>query len=298
MQSQTYLIILQNDLFEFCKKEVKGSGWRIVISPVWCSLQIRNVRSTAVNIVFSLFQLEETTNANIKTKQASRCMLLESNPAVVVERFLNKIPQESMKYESGTVLAISLTNLSEFISLSSAHEAINILDELVTELDKLAAFRNVHKSPVSGGNILLTPEFHCSGLSQVRTVSSCALKIINYLEKFASKRQVSHDVQAKLAISTGPVLTGVLGQNLPVYTVLGTAVVKAFTLLNNTRPGAIQLCRSTYDLLQQLGDVFETYALQTEQKVSLFSHRTKLYDAAPFGTFESHIGLICQTIRF
>ena len=218
------------------------------------------------------FQLEESKRVNNKAKQTNSCMLLETNPTFVVEQFLNNLPQKSIKYQTGTVLVCSIVNLAQFIEVSNPDDVISALEQLITAIDQIVSFRNVHKSAMNGENMLFAPELHISSLSQVRTISSCALMIISYFDRFYSKRPISEALTTKMAIATGSVVEGVLGKNLPIYTVVGEAVTEVFRLLPTTKPNTIQLCRNTYVLLQQLGDLFETYEKQAFQKVSLFSY--------------------------
>ena len=197
-------------------------------------------------------------------------MLCENAPNYVVERFLKNGNHEACKYTSGTIMTASIANIREFVDLYSASEVIATLEDLMIGIDQTLSSRNVDKLATNGVTILVSSNLHSRSSVQVQDISTCAIMLLNFLERFTIKRPVPYPLQMKVGIATGTVLVGVLGKKLPNYTLVGEAVDEAFNLLCKTPKGAIRLTKCTFEILKQCDANFETCVLKGCDKVGPF----------------------------
>ena len=194
---------------------------------------------------------------------------MENAPTNVVERFLRNETQESCKYISGTILAASFANFSYFVNCFSASDFIAILEDLMAGIDQTLLSRNIEKLAMNGVMILFNSDPNSHSLLQVRNISTCAVMLLNFIERFTVKRPLPYSLQMKVGVATGTVLAGVLGKKLPKYILVGEAVDEAFILLFEAQPGTIRLAKRAYEMLKQCDGYFETCVLKGCQKVCM-----------------------------
>ena len=218
-------------------------------------------------MVFLLFQLFEAKRETVRSQEASKAVLLDNAPLLVVEKFMKHEKLEPASYKLGTVLACSLINLSQFVSLFNAGDVVNTLEELLTGIDQLAQSKNITKLSVNGENLVFVSDPKCPALTQVQAASTFAIMTMNFFERISKKTPARYMLHVKMGIATGPIFVCVLGRKTPKYTVFGEAVAEAFKMQYDARQSTIRLSKATYDMLKQRGPMFEVYELRSGPKV-------------------------------
>ena len=141
----------------------------------------------------------------------------------------------------------------------------------MTGIDQTLLSRNIEKLAMNGVMILFNSDPNRHSLLQVRNISTCAVMLLNFIERFTVKRPLPYSLQMKVGVATGTVLAGVLGKKLPKYILVGEAVDEAFILLFEAQPGTIRLAKRTYEMLKQCEGNFETCVLKGYQKVCMIA---------------------------
>ena len=195
--------------------------------------------------------------------------MLENAPKYVVERCLNNLQQESCKCIAGTILTAAIPNLKDYVNLFSASEVVATLDDFMTGVDQTLLSTQTHKLTMNGMIVLFSSDPNSRSLNQVRTISTSALMLMGFLERFIVKRPVPYMLRMKIGIATGPMLVGVLGSKLPKYTMVGEAADEAFVLNLKARDGTIRVSKATHEMLKQCDFNFEMCVLQDDDKVNI-----------------------------
>ena len=206
-------------------------------------------------------------------KEFTKSLLLDNAPGYVVERCLNNLQQESCKYIAGTVLTATIANLKHYVNLFSASEVVATLDDFMIGVDQTLLSTQIHKLTINGMFVFFSSDPNSRSLNQVRTISTSALMLMGFLERFIVKRPVPYVLRMKIGIATGPVLVGVLGSKLPKYTMVGEAADEAFVLNLKAREGTIRVSKVTYEMLKQCDCNFEMCVLQDDTKVNTHAIR-------------------------
>ena len=212
-----------------------------------------------------LFQLTETKTETANVKEALNAVLQDSVPSPVADRILSNTLNPSC-YQSGTILACSFVTMSQFISPFSVNDAISTLEEILVEIDQMAAANNVIKLSVNGENLLFGSHPESQIENQIKNLSTFAILLMNQMERISSKTSAGCSLQIKIGIAIGPVLVGIIGKTVPKYIVVGEGVSLAFRMLSGAKPRTIRLSNKAHGIIKQRS-LWATRVLKDDCKV-------------------------------
>ena len=218
---------------------------------------------------FVIFQLTESKKETQRVQEASKAVLLDNSPSFVVEKFLKREKVEPASYKLGTILACSIVNLGQFVTLFDAVDVVNTLEELLTGIDQQAHSKNITKLSMNGEHLVFASDPRSPAPVQVEGVLTFSIMTMNYLERILKKTPARYQLQMKMGVSTGSVFVCILGKKVPKYTMAGDAVTDAFKMLNDAKLRTIRLSKTTFDLVKQRGPMFEVVELKNRLKVCL-----------------------------
>ena len=89
--------------------------------------------------------------------------------------------------------------------------------------------------------------------------------IRNYNLKFR-RNNLKEQINIRIGINTGPVVAGVIGRKKFAYDLWGDSINTASRMESNSKPGRIQVSRSTYERVFDLGLVFEERKIEVKGK--------------------------------
>jgi adenylate cyclase len=177
---------------------------------------------------------------------------------------VNILPEpiaERLKERPGTRVADSVgeasvmfTDLVGFTPLAhrlGAARTVAILDQVVTEFDRLASAHGVEKIKTIGDGYMAV-----AGVSQPRPdhlpcIARMALGLPDLVERLSAAHGV--ELRVRVGIAVGPVMAGVIGTDKFSYDVWGETVNLASRLESHGLPGKIQV---SGDVRDALGDAF------------------------------------------
>jgi atrial natriuretic peptide receptor A len=155
--------------------------------------------------------------------------------------------------EKYNLVTIFFSDIVGFTSLAGTMRPIQVmkmLNELYTELDKLAAKHQVYKVETIGDAYMCVggaPDKVPAPLAAER-VASFALDAINFVKNF--KTQDGDQIFIRAGLASGPVVAGVVGQSMPRYCFFGDTVNFASRMESTSKKMKIQVAEVTYRLLQ------------------------------------------------
>ena len=177
---------------------------------------------------------------------------------------VNILPEpiaERLKERPGTRVADSVgnasvmfTDLVGFTPLAQrlgAARTVAILDQVVTEFDRLAASHGVEKIKTIGDGYMAVAGVSLPRPDHLPCIARMALGLPDLVERLSAAHGV--ELRVRVGIAVGPVMAGVIGTDKFSYDVWGETVNLASRLESHGLPGKIQVSAEVRDAL---GDSF------------------------------------------
>ncbi|HEX7076330.1 MAG TPA: adenylate/guanylate cyclase domain-containing protein [Hyphomicrobiaceae bacterium] len=140
-------------------------------------------------------------------------------------------------------VSVLFADISGFVGLArslGASKVVHLLNEIVSEFDKLAAKHGVEKIKTIGDAYMAVAGLPDPTHDHAERLARMALDMLAVVERFRAETGLS--LQMRIGMAAGPVLAGVIGTRKFSYDVWGDAVNLAARLENLGEPGRIHLC--------------------------------------------------------
>jgi adenylate cyclase len=161
-------------------------------------------------------------------------------PEAIAER-LKERPGERVadSVAEASVMFSDLVGFTELAQRLGAARTVALLDQVVTEFDRLAAAHGVEKIKTTGDGYMAV-----AGVSRVQAdhlarLARMALRLPDLVERLSAAHGV--DLKIRVGIASGPVMAGVIGTDKFSYDVWGETVNLASRLESHGLPGEIQV---------------------------------------------------------
>jgi len=207
---------------------------------------------TVFGIVFAsliaiLRQLNTTLRLLHQEQLKSENLLLNILPRDVAEVLKNETRLIADYIDQASILfadIVSFTPLSE--SMSPA-ELVTLLDEVFSQLDTMVDRYDLEKIKTIGDCYMVAAGVPRPRPDHAQVLARLALDIQNYVQqnKIGGKQ-----LQFRIGINSGPLVAGVIGRRKFSYDLWGDSVNTASRMESHGSAGAIQITRSTYELIK------------------------------------------------
>ncbi|MGH6792752.1 MAG: adenylate/guanylate cyclase domain-containing protein [Methyloceanibacter sp.] len=173
-------------------------------------------------------------------------------PEAIAER-LKDNPGERIadNVTDASILFSDLVGFTELAQELGAARTVDLLDEIVTEFDRLAASHGVEKIKTIGDGYMAVCGVSREQPDHLSRLARMALRLPDLVELLSTKHGV--DLKIRVGLAGGPVMAGVIGADKFSYDVWGETVNLASRLESHGLPGEIQV--SVY-VKEALGDRF------------------------------------------
>jgi guanylate cyclase len=151
-------------------------------------------------------------------------LLLNVLPADIAQRLQSDPNSIADHFDEASILFADVVDFTPLSSRLDAREVVELLDRLFTRFDELVDRHDVEK---------------------IKTIGDCYMVAKNCLREGAE-----HDLRLRIGISSGPVVAGVIGRRRFLYDLWGDTVNMASRMESHGTPDAIQITRSTWELLR------------------------------------------------
>ena len=164
----------------------------------------------------------------------------------------------SMYEPSMNQVALLMFDLVGFTKLSQAigpHKLVMMLDELYDMFDKMVERRGAYKVETIGDAFLVccgAPDPRPAADAAVR-VTKCALDMMQRLRTF--KAPGGRALQARVGIHVGPVLSGVIGTQMPRYQLFGPQVDYVMEVESTSLPNRVHASAELLDVVRDVPDI-------------------------------------------
>jgi adenylate cyclase len=206
-------------------------------------LNIVVVSLVAMLLLVTFARGRDTAQARVET------LLLNVLPAEVAQRLQSDPNSIADHFDDASILFADVVDFTPLSGRLDAREVVALLDRLFTSFDELVDRYDVEKIKTIGDCYMAA-----AGVPTPRQDHAHALARLAFEMRECAKtclpEGTEHDLRLRIGISSGPVVAGVIGRRRFLYDLWGDTVNMASRMESHGTPDAIQITRSTWELLR------------------------------------------------
>lgn len=181
-------------------------------------------------------------------QQKSERLLLNILPETIAEKLKQEPKTIANSFHEVSVLFADIVGFTELSSYTSPVELVEVLNEIFSIFDKLAEKHGVEKIKTIGDAYMAVAGLPIQNDSHAVAIANMALDMQAAINEFNQERNLNFHI--RVGISTGPVVAGVIGLKKFAYDLWGDTVNTASRMESHGIAGCIQVCKSSYEQLQ------------------------------------------------
>jgi adenylate cyclase len=206
-----------------------------------------------------------------RTNERLRELLVNTLPALIADRLQRGERVIADSHAEATVLFADLVGFSELSKRLSPPHLVELLNNLFSQFDEAAAQHGVEKIKTIGDCYMAASGVLGSSGNQVDAMADFAFEMLRIVHALGEQSGLPLDL--RIGISTGPVISGVIGRRKYAYDLWGDTVNLASRMESDGRRGHIQVTEATYWRL------CKRYRLERRGEMNVKGHpNTVVYD--------------------
>ncbi|NQW46871.1 MAG: response regulator [Planctomycetes bacterium] len=195
------------------------------------------------------FAALETSLADLKHEQEkSEQLLLNILPPQIAQRLKNGQSRIADSFPAATVLFADLCGFTEYSQHVAAPHLVDMLDEIFTAFDHIAADHGVEKIKTIGDAYMAVAGVPQPRADHAEAVAEMALEMLDGFAAVMRGRGMSLEV--RIGIHSGSVVAGVIGRHKFIYDLWGDTVNMASRMESHGAPSRVQVSAATQALLE------------------------------------------------
>jgi adenylate cyclase len=206
-------------------------------------LNIVFVSFVAMLLLVTFARGRDTAQARVET------LLLNVLPAEVAQRLQSDPNSIADHFDEASILFADVVDFTPLSSRLDAREVVALLDRLFTSFDELVDRHDVEKIKTIGDCYMAAAGVPRKRPDHAHALAELALEM-RECAKNCLPEGTEHDLRLRIGISSGPVVAGVIGRRRFLYDLWGDTVNMASRMESHGTPDAIQITRSTWELLR------------------------------------------------
>jgi adenylate cyclase len=176
-------------------------------------------------------------------------LLLNVLPAEVAQRLQSDRGSIADHFDDASILFADVVDFTPLSSRLDAREVVELLDRLFTSFDELVDRHDVEKIKTIGDCYMVAAGVPTKRPDHAHALAGLALEM-RECARTCIPEGAGHDLRLRIGISSGPVVAGVIGRRRFLYDLWGDTVNMASRMESHGTPDAIQITRSTWELLR------------------------------------------------
>jgi adenylate cyclase len=206
-------------------------------------LNIVVVSLIAMLLLVTFARGRETAQARVEA------LLLNVLPAEVAQRLQSDPNSIADHFDDVSILFADVVDFTPLSSRLDARQVVGLLDRLFTSFDELVDRYEVEKIKTIGDCYMVAAGVPTHRPDHAHALAGLALEM-RECAKSCLADGAEHDLRLRIGISSGPVVAGVIGRRRFLYDLWGDTVNMASRMESHGTPDAIQITRSTWELLR------------------------------------------------
>ena len=184
-------------------------------------------------------------------QERSETLLLNILPKEISEALKTDRSAIAAHYESASVLFADVVEFTPMAATITPLRLVNLLNDVFQCFDDLVEKHDLEKIKTIGDCYMVA-----AGVPRERPDHAAALVqlAIDMREAVATRTFGDRKLAFRIGINSGPVVAGVIGRKKFIYDLWGAAVNLASRMESQGASGAIQITRSTHDLIEDQFD--------------------------------------------
>jgi adenylate cyclase len=216
-------------------------------------LNIVLVSLVAMILLVTFAQGRDTAQARVET------LLLNVLPAEIAQRLQSDPNSIADHFDEASILFADVVGFTPLSGRLDAREVVGVLDRLFTSFDELVDRYEVEKIKTIGDCYMVAAGVPRQRPDHAHALAGLALEM-GACAQSCLPEGAQHDLRLRIGISSGPVVAGVIGRRRFLYDLWGDTVNMASRMESHGTADAIQITRSTWELLRD-DFVAEPYGL-------------------------------------
>jgi len=194
---------------------------------------------------------DRTSELEVEKKKSDDLLLniLPAETALELKKYGKARPR---KYDAVTVVFTDFINFTKLSEQLTADELVVEIDKYFTKFDEIAKKYNIEKIKTIGDAYLCVSGLPVVNKNHVFNAINAAIEMRDYVEKIY-KSKADDDPTAfrlRIGVHTGPVVSGVVGQNKFAFDIWGDTVNTASRLENNSEAFKINISEEVYNIIK------------------------------------------------
>jgi len=206
-------------------------------------LNIVLVSLVAMILLVTFARGRATAQARVET------LLLNVLPVEIAHRLQSDPNSIADHFDDASILFADVVDFTPLSSRLDAREVVGLLDRLFTSFDELVDRHDVEKIKTIGDCYMVAAGVPTQRPDHAHALARLALEM-RECAKNCLPDGAGHDLRLRIGISSGPVVAGVIGRRRFLYDLWGDTVNMASRMESHGTPDAIQITRSTWELLR------------------------------------------------
>lgn len=187
------------------------------------------------------FGLEEGLRED---KQVSEAMLRNFLPDRIMNRLRNGECPIAEAVGEATVLFADIVGFTTMTHRMAPGHVVEMLSAVFNKLDEISDNNGVEKVKTIGDCYMAVAGVRSPSSHSAEAMAEFAIEALAFVRAYARENDIP--VQMRIGMSTGSVVSGVIGTRVPIFDLWGGPVNDASRLQQESVPGAIQVSESTY----------------------------------------------------
>ncbi len=198
-------------------------------------------------------KVNERTEELSREKQKSDVLLYNILPYETAQEIKLNGFAEPKYYEKVSVLFTDFQGFTNIASKMNPNELVVELNACFEAFDRIIEKYGIEKIKTIGDAYMAAAGLPVPSSTHAENIVKAALEIRDFIsERKIEKKGVGFEL--RLGISTGPVVSGIVGKKKFQYDIWGDTVNIAARMETNSEPGKINISESTYELVKNKFD--------------------------------------------
>lgn len=187
------------------------------------------------------FRLEEGLRED---KKVSEAMLRNFLPDRIMSRVRNGECAIAEAVGEATVLFADIVGFTSLTHRMAPGHVVEMLSTIFNKLDEISDSKGVDKVKTIGDCYMAVAGVRSPSSQSAEAMAEFAIEALAFVRAYAEEYDIP--LQMRIGMSTGSVVSGVIGTRVPIFDLWGGPVNDASRLQQEGVPGAIQVSESTF----------------------------------------------------
>ena len=187
------------------------------------------------------FALEEDLR---KDKQASETLLRNFLPDRIMNRLRDGERSIAEAVGEATVLFADIVGFTSLTHRMAPGHVVEVLSAIFNRFDELSDRLGVEKVKTIGDCYMAVAGVRSPSPRSAEAMAEFAIEALAFVREYARENDLP--LQVRIGMSTGSLVSGVIGTHVPIFDLWGGPVNDASRLQQESIPGAIQVSETSY----------------------------------------------------